>query len=280
MGVEPFIDCSYSISRLITKRYSTSFSLATSMLEKEKKQAVYAIYGFVRLADEIVDSLLPYDRNFLFEELNSALNDALKSGMSSNPVLTSFVDTVNHYEIPSEYIHAFMDSMRADLSKSTYTRSNDLQQYIYGSADVVGLMCLKVFCAGNKVLFDQLKDPAQKLGSAFQKVNFLRDIKEDTQELGRLYFPEMALSAFDEQSKLSIERSIEADFKAALPGVRLLPGRSRLAVALAFYYYYGLFQKIQRADPNLVLSTRMRISNLKKYYLIVKVGFLYKTKCL
>lgn len=280
MGVDPFIESSYCISKLITKRYSTSFSLATSMLEKEKKRAVYAIYGFVRLADEIVDSLLTYDRRFLFEELNSALLNALKSRMSSNPVLTSFVDTVNRYDIPYEYINAFMDSMRADLSTSTYTKSNDLQQYIYGSADVVGLMCLKVFCDGNKNLFDQLEKPAQKLGSAFQKINFLRDIKEDTQDLGRFYFPEITLNTFDVQSKKSIERSIEADFKAALPGVRLLPGRSRLAVALAYYYYYGLFQKIQRADPNLVLSTRMRISNLNKYYLIVKVGFLYKTKCL
>ena len=183
MSIDYFIDCSYSVSKLITKKYSTSFSLATSLLEKEKKLAIYAVYGFVRLADEIVDSLHGFDKSFLLQRLNEDLQYALKNNISSNTILVAFADTVKKYNISKEHIQAFMESMKYDLTKTDYSNSDELNKYIYGSADVVGLMCLKVFCNGKKSLYKTLEVPAQKLGSAFQKVNFIRDLKDDIQEL-------------------------------------------------------------------------------------------------
>jgi len=278
MNVKFYIENSYELSKLITQKYSTSFSLATSLLETEKRKAIYAIYGFVRLVDEIVDSFHGYDKPFLLSNLNEQLHYALENGISTNTVLTAFVDTVRKYNISPEHIDAFMESMKYDLTKAEYTSAEELNTYIYGSADVVGLMCLKVFCNGNQVLYDQLEKSAQKLGSAFQKVNFLRDLKDDNKELGRSYFPEITNTQFDKASKLLIEQSIENDFNEAWFGVKQLPGRSKLAVALAYFYYKTLFDKIKRITPEKILSKRVRISNLKKYLILVKVGVMYKIK--
>lgn len=278
MSVDFFKNNSYEISELITRRYSTSFSLAISLLEKDKKRAIYAIYGFVRLADEIVDSFHGYDRAFLLDKLNEDLDYAIKNGISSNTILTAFADTVNRYNISTEHIRSFMKSMENDLTKSEYKNVIDYENYIYGSADVVGLMCLKVFCNGEKELFDKLQFPAQKLGSAFQKVNFLRDLKDDINNLGRSYFPEISNNIFNQEAKQIIEESIQNDFNDAWIGLIRLPGRSRLAVALAFYYYKKLFLKIKKTPPKQVLKERIRISNLHKYLIFIKIGFLYKTR--
>ncbi|MBN1184142.1 MAG: phytoene/squalene synthase family protein [Bacteroidales bacterium] len=278
MNANFYIENSYDISRLITKKYSTSFSLATSLLEKEKKRAIYAVYGFVRLADEIVDSLHGFDKSFLLKKLDDDLHYALENGMSTNIVLVAFADTVKRYNINKEHIKAFMVSMEYDLSKSTYSNATELDQYIYGSADVVGLMCLKVFCNGQSDLYKKLEAPAQKLGSAFQKVNFLRDLKDDIRELGRNYFPEISGNQLNEQNKKLIEASIKKDFDEAWLGIKQLPGRSKLAVALAYFYYIGLLKKIMRTPSQKVMEKRIRISNYSKYLIIVKTTFLYKTK--
>ncbi len=278
MDVNFFIDNSYEVSKLITQKYSTSFSLATSLLKKEKRRAIYAVYGFVRLADEIVDSLHGYDKAFLLAKLNEDLTYALKTGMSSNIILVAFADTVKKYNIQQEHIQAFMESMKADLIKSDYTRQDELEQYVYGSADVVGLMCLKVFCNGEREAYDRLKFSAQKLGSAFQKVNFIRDLREDLQQLGRNYFPEISVQQFNRENKKIIEQAIEKDFELAWIGVRQLPGRCKLAVTLAYFYYWSLFIKIKNSSPEKILSERVRISNFRKYLIIIKVMFMYKTK--
>jgi phytoene/squalene synthetase len=278
LNVEFYIENSYKLSELITKKYSTSFSLATSLLEKEKRKAIYAIYGFVRLADEIVDSFHGYDKPFLLSNLNDQLQYALENGISTNTILAAFADTVRKYDISSQHIHAFMESMRYDLTKTEYASTEELNTYIYGSADVVGLMCLKVFCNGNQELYNQLEHSAQKLGSALQKVNFLRDLKDDKTELGRTYFPEMANKQFDKTNKHLIEQSIENDFDEAWIGVKQLPGRAKLAVALAFFYYKTLFDKIKKTKPETILTKRVRINNLRKYFILVKVGVMYKTK--
>ncbi len=276
MSVDLFLDSSYSVSELITHKYSTSFSLATSLLEKDKKKAIYAVYGFVRLADEIVDSLHGFDKLILLEHLNKELHYALLNGISSNVVLTAFADTVKKYHINEDHIWAFMESMENDLNKTSYSNLDELNQYIYGSANVVGLMCLRIFCDRQKSLYKNLEGSAQKLGAAFQKVNFLRDLKEDMFTLGRHYFPEISDSKFDETVKRKIEESIKSDFNEARKGIKYLPGRSKLAVALAYFYYNALFKKIIHSSPETVLQKRIRISNFKKYAIIVRVCILYK----
>jgi len=278
MNVEFYLENSYKLSELITKKYSTSFSLATSLLEKDKRKAICAIYGYVRLADEIVDSFQGYDKPFLLSNLNEQLQYALENGISTNTILAAFADTVKKYNISQKHIHAFMESMKYDLTKTEYTNNNELKTYIYGSADVVALMCLKVFCNGNQKLYDQLEHSAQKLGSAFQKVNFLRDLKDDTTELGRTYFPEIANKKFDTLNKQLIEQSIENDFDEAWIGVKQLPGRAKLAVALTFFYYKTLLDKIKKTKPETILVQRVRISNLRKYFMLMQVGVMYKTK--
>ncbi|MBN2166157.1 MAG: phytoene/squalene synthase family protein [Marinilabiliaceae bacterium] len=278
MGVDFYLDNSYQVAKLVTKNYSTSFSIATSLFEKKIRLAIYAIYGFVRLADEIVDSFNGYDQPFLLEKLNNDLIEALKNGISHNCIIAAFAHTVKIYQIDIKHITAFMESMKYDLVKTEYTTIGDLDRYIYGSADVVGLMCLKVFCNEQPALYEQLKIPAQKLGSAFQKVNFLRDLKNDLNKLGRSYFPEITNGKFDSDTKRIIEQSIEDDFNHAWIGVRCLPGRSKLAVALAFYYYKGLFRKIKQASPDTVISKRIRISNLRKYMIIISVMIKYKIR--
>lgn len=275
MNVEFFRNISYDGSKLITRKYSTSFSMATSLLEKEKRRAIYAIYGFVRLADEIVDSFHDFDKEYLLDSLQNDLDYALEHNISTNPILIAFADTVNHYQIKKEHITAFMDSMRFDLTKSDYNTDSEINNYIYGSADVVGLMCLKVFCNGEDKLYEKLEKSAQSLGSAFQKVNFLRDLKFDMDSLGRSYFPELSKSAFDQESKDVIEESIERDFQLAYTGIKELPGKSQLAVAIAYYYYFALLKKIRNLKPDEILNSRIRISNFCKYLIIIKVYIQY-----
>lgn len=277
MNTEFYLENCYKISELITKKYSTSFSLAVSLLEKDKRKAIYAIYGFVRLADEIVDSFQGYDKSFLLSHLNEDLQYALNYGISANTVLTAFADTVKRYNISIDHINAFMESMRYDITKTEYKSTEELNAYIYGSADVVGLMCLKVFCDGDAELYNKLEYTARKLGSAFQKVNFLRDIREDNVELGRTYFPEIINKRFDKATKNLIELSIEKDFNEARIGVKQLPGRAKLAVGVAYFYYRTLFEKIRSTKAEKIMSERVRISNFRKLLILSRVVIMYNT---
>lgn len=214
----------------------------------------------------------------MLDKLTIDLDYALENNISTNTILMAFADTAHKHEIEREHISAFMDSMRADLTKSKYETTKDLDHYIYGSANVVGLMCLKVFCSRNKDLYLSLESAAQKLGSAFQKVNFLRDLKEDLNDLGRVYFPELRQQGFNVESKRIIEASIQKDFDDAWVGITKLPGRSKLAVALAYFYYRNLFLKIKKMSPQVVLSKRIRISNFSKQLIVLKVALMYKIK--
>lgn len=273
-----YINTSYLLSRTVTRKYSTSFSLATSLLEKEKRMAIYAIYGFVRVADEIVDSFQGFNQSYLFDNFTEETEYALNNGVSTNPVLMAFVHTVKKFNIEKRHIDAFLASMRRDLTKKEYNNKNELAEYIYGSADVVGLMCLKVFCNGNQNVYNKLESHARCLGSAFQKVNFLRDLKSDMHELGRIYFPELAGEVLNVKNKLKIEQSIEDDFSDAWKGVIQLPGKSKLAVAIAWFYYYALFNKIKKSPPERLLSERIRISNAEKMVILVGIYGRYITK--
>jgi 15-cis-phytoene synthase len=277
MNIEFYFENSYKLSELITKNYSTSFSLAVSLLEKDKRKAIYAVYGFVRLADEIVDSFYRFNRSYLLKCLDDDLRYALFNGISANPVVAAFSDAVLRYHISYDHINAFMDSMKSDITKKEYKSTEELNTYVYGSADVVGLMCLKVFCNGDPQLYSRLEYPAQKLGSALQKVNFLRDIKEDRVELGRTYFPEITNNKFDEESKKLIELSIEKDFEESWIGVRQLPGRAKLAVGVAFFYYWTLFEKIRSKKAEKIMSERVRISNFRKLLILSRVVIMYNT---
>jgi len=266
----------YSVSKLITNKYSTSFSLATSLIEKEKRDAIYSVYGFVRFADEIVDTFHEFDKKYLLDKFESDYYDAVKHGISLNPILNSFQISVKKYKIPDEHIQAFLNSMKCDLEKKEYKSKTEADEYIYGSADVVGLMCLKIFCNGDQKLYDELKHSAMKLGSAFQKVNFLRDLKNDMEILDRSYFPEIANLRFNEENKMLIIEDIENDFKTAYTGIKRLPQKSKLAVLIAYYYYQILLRKIKRTPSNKIVETRIRISNSKKMLLLLKAMFVYK----
>lgn len=270
MDINFFIKNSYEISKLITKNYSTSFSLATSLLDSEKRKAIYAIYGFVRLCDEIVDSFAGYNQQYLLDDLKEDLYYAINNNIHTNPIILSFVDTVRKFNIKHEHIEAFIKSMEADLSIDKYETQIDIENYIYGSTDVVGLMCLQVFCNGDNSLYDRLEYSARKLGSAFQKVNFLRDLKFDTQYLGRIYFPEISNDKFDDNTKKIIERSIENDFIEAYKGIKYLPGRSKLAVSIAYFYYFKLFKKMRKLSSETISSKRIRLSNFRKFIIILE----------
>ena len=273
-----FNQTSFKTSKLITVNYSTSFSYATSLMNKNHREAIYSIYGFVRFADEIVDSFHNWDKSILLEKFEKDLNLALEHGISLNPVLNSFQLTVKKYRIPVEYIQAFMNSMKLDLEKKQYNTKLESGEYIYGSADVVGLMCLRVFCDGNDEKFENLKVPAMKLGSAFQKVNFLRDLKNDRENLGRNYFPQLNDKSFDKSTKKQIIEDIKADFDVAYEGIKLLPADTKMAVLLAFYYYRQLLNKIEMTKPEKILETRIRISNFSKIALMLRVKTLCKLK--
>lgn len=254
-------------SSLITRRYSTSFSLGILMLEKAIRSDIYSIYGFVRLADEIVDTFQDKDPAVQLKLLREETGRAIRNGISFNPVLHAFQDTVNRNKINPEYILAFLHSMEMDLHEQKYDRSL-YEQYIYGSAEVVGLMCLRVFCKGDDALFESLVKPARKLGSAFQKVNFLRDMHADLVDRQRVYFPGLDISRFSEKDKRQIEKEIEAEFDEAQEGINRLPAGSRSGVQLALNYYRVLLHKISRKQAGELLSQRIRVSNFHKFMLL------------
>jgi len=271
---------STKISKVVTTSYSTSFSMATRMFDEEHRDAIYAIYGFVRFADEIVDTFHDFQKKELLEKFESDIQDAIKQGISLNPILHSFQLVVKKYNIPYQYIDAFLASMKYDLEKKYYENKLDADAYIYGSADVVGLMCLRVFTDGDETEFNKLKKPAMKLGSAFQKVNFLRDLKNDTEELGRIYFPNLINESLNKANKQKIIDDIEADFKEAFQGIKALPKNTRIAVLTAYYYYRELLLKIKNSEAEKIMETRVRVSNYKKIGLLVKATVLCKLNLL
>ncbi|MGE5432514.1 MAG: phytoene/squalene synthase family protein [Syntrophomonadaceae bacterium] len=265
-----YLDTSYKISRIITKQYSTSFSLGILAFAKKYREPIYSIYGFVRLADEIVDTFHGFDKASLLNGLREETYRAINMGISVNPVINSFQMTVKKYNIDISYIDAFLDSMAMDLNASSYER-NFYDKYVYGSAEAVGLMCLHVFCDGDKSMFEKLKEPARMLGSAFQKVNFLRDIKSDIEERGRIYLPDVHHSdVIDINSKKFLESEVEKEFETALQGIRKLPKGVRLGVYSAYLYYYYLFRKIKGLDMRELLSRRVSVPNITKLVLLLK----------
>jgi phytoene synthase len=270
---ELFNSVAYQISRLITKEYSTSFSTAVGFLRRDQQMAIYSIYGFVRFADEIVDTFHGTDKKNLLESFEIEYYQAVKTGVSLNPVIHSFQLTVKKYRIDDELIRAFLRSMKADLHKTKYNDEREMNEYIFGSADAIGLMCLKVFVNGNESLYKQLRNPAMRLGSAFQKVNFLRDLKKDTEQLKRQYFPEIVNGILTEGIKTEIIQKIERDFIESYQGIQLLPGRSKLAVLIAYHFYKTLLRKIQKKPAQMIMASRIRISGARKTLLFLKVYF-------
>jgi phytoene synthase len=270
-----FDDLSYKISKQTTKQYSTSFSLGILALSPKIRNSIYAIYGYVRLADEIVDSFHDFDRSTLLARFREQTNQALEEKISLNPILQCFQETIHRYEIDVQLIHQFLDSMEMDLQKIDYN-SDLYKQYILGSAEVVGLMCLHIFVNGNKEQYEILKPSAMKLGSAFQKVNFLRDLKDDYQVLGRTYFPNVDITYFDNTVKEHIENDIQQEFKEALEGIKNLPNSARFGVYLAYRYYISLFRKIKRTPAKKIINQRIRISNGRKFSLMMSSYVQYK----
>jgi 15-cis-phytoene synthase len=256
-------------SRIITQRYSTSFSMGIKAFDKEFRAPIYAIYGFVRLADEIVDTFHDFDKEALLNEYREATFKAIYTGISLNPVLHAFQQVVKQYQIDHELITAFLDSMAMDLHKTAYNSETEYNKYIYGSAEVVGLMCLQVFCQNDRQLFDKLVPSARSLGAAFQKVNFLRDMQSDYEERGRVYFPGVDFTDFTEEVKLVIVADIQRDFDHALEGILQLPAGARKGVHLAYVYYLNLFKKIRKAPISDMLTSRIRVSDRRKALLMV-----------
>ena len=269
-------ELSYAVSKITTQKYSTSFSLGILALSPSVRSAIYSIYGYVRLADEIVDSFHEYDKEKLLNRLKIETEDALNEGISLNPILQSFQQTANHYKIDKVLINQFLHSMEMDLQSIDYN-SDLYKEYIFGSAEVVGLMCLQVFTDGNREKFEKLKPYAMKLGSVFQKINFLRDLKDDYQILGRTYFPNIDMCVFDNQVKEQIENEIEQEFKEALIGIKSLPNSSMFGVYLAYKYYLSLFKKIRRKSSKEILDSRVRIPNSEKAFVAFKSYLRYKT---
>lgn len=256
-------------SSIITRRYSTSFSLGIRLFARPLRKPIYSIYGFVRFADEIVDSFHNYDKAILLKKFREDTHAAIREGISLNPVLHSFQDVVNAYNIDLELVDAFLDSMEMDLSDLEYDRAL-YERYIYGSAEVVGLMCLKVFLHSNPDTYEELKPYAMALGSAFQKINFLRDIKDDYYNKGRSYFPGIDINNFCDVQKREIEDDIAQDFQNGLKGIRMLPRGSKFGVYIAYIFYYNLFLKIKGLSFERILAERVRIRNRRKAYLLAK----------
>ena len=267
---ELFDIVSEKCSEKVTKSYSTSFSIATKMLASHIQQDIYNIYGFVRLSDEIVDSLHNYDKELLFNRFEKDLNNSIKEKISLNPILNSFQHTFHKYNFDISLVNSFMKSMRWDLYKKKYSSNSDYKEYIYGSADVVGLMCLKVFVDGDNEKYNELKKYAMSLGSAFQKVNFLRDVKNDFENLNRTYFPKVDFLNFSEKDKNKIILEIESDFKNGLKGIYLLPNNSRFGVYTAYKYYISLLKKLKKTPSKSIISTRIRIPNYVKMGLLAE----------
>jgi len=273
-----FDDVSFKCSKLVTKSYSTSFSLAVKMLSPNIREAIYSIYGFVRFADEIVDSFHDFDKERLINEFEKEYYKAMEYGISLNPILNSFQQTVKQYNISDDLIQSFLKSMKLDLVKSNYHTKEEYDEYIYGSADVVGLMCLKVFVGGNVQKYEQLKEEAMRLGSAFQKVNFLRDLKDDNLVLNRDYFPGVNLNSFDENCKKMIIAEIEEDFRIAYQGIVKLPMEAKFGVYTAFVYYKKLLKKLENTPYHKIGTARIRVSNYTKMGLLAKSFVSYKLK--
>ncbi len=256
-------------SKHITKSYSTSFSLGIRLFHKDLRSPIYSIYGFVRFADEIVDTFHDHDKAVLLNKFRKDTHTAINEQISLNPVLQAFQLVVNEYDIGLDLINAFLDSMAMDLDDHNYNRKL-YEKYIFGSAEVVGLMCLKIFLHNKPKQYEDLKTSAMALGSAFQKVNFLRDIKDDYENKGRTYFPDVDLKNFTESDKMEIEEDIDLDFQNGLEGIRSLPPKARFGVFIAYIFYYNLFQKIKKTSFLTILNKRVRIKNSKKAYLLAK----------
>ena len=257
-------------SKIVIKRYSTSFYFSSSLLSKSIRQDIFNVYGFVRLADEIVDTFHEFPKKELLDDFEKELWRSIDNKISLNPILNSFQSTVNKYSIPKDLIISFLDSMRMDLYKKDYESIDEYKKYIYGSADVVGLMCLKVFVGGSNEMYNSLSPYAISLGSAFQKVNFLRDLKDDSNILNRVYFPNVDMNNFDESSKQEIIAEIEDDFKNAVIGIVKLPKNSKFAVYIAYRYYYKLLKKLKRISSENIVKKRIRIDNFQKFIVIVR----------
>lgn len=270
-----FDELSYKVSKATTQQYSTSFSLGILALSSKIRNPIYAIYGYVRLADEIVDSFHGYDKQKLLSRFREETSEALEEKISLNPILQSFQETVHQYQIDHNLITQFLKSMEMDLHKVDYN-SELYKEYILGSAEVVGLMCLHVFVDGNKAEFEKLKPYAMVLGSAFQKVNFLRDMKDDYYTLGRTYFPNVDIRDFDQKVKCEIEQDIHNEFQIALEGIKMLPRTSRFGVYLAYRYYVSLFNKIRKTSACKIVNQRIRISNRRKISLMMGCYVEYK----
>lgn len=266
-----FHEVSQDCSRIATEKYSTSFSSAIKLLHRDLRAPVFNVYGFVRFADEIVDTFHQHDKSLLLNEFKKATYEAIDRGVSLNPILHSFQLTVNQYGIDRQLIDAFLYSMELDLEKKNYDRAG-YEQYIYGSAEVVGLMCLYIFCDGNKNLYEALKPYARSLGAAFQKVNFLRDLKADAEGLDRMYFPGCDFSNFTECDKSAIETDIQRDFDHAYEGILKLPVKARFGVYVAYKYYVSLFRKIKKMHPHRILENRIRIPDYGKMMILAKAG--------
>ena len=271
-----FDTVSRSCSRVVTNSYSTSFSMATRMLAPSIRQDIYNIYGFVRFADEIVDTFHDYNKEQLFNDFEKDLHKAIDEKISLNPILNSFQETVHKYHISADLYNSFMDSMRLDLHKSEYLSIEEYKQYIYGSADVVGLMCLKVFVKGDEKKYEDLKEYAMSLGSAFQKVNFLRDLKADYEDLSRSYFPNVDLSQLNENSKANIIKEIEEDFHKGLKGIIHLPVEAKFGVYTAYIYYRKLLQKLKKVPSLEIRNRRVRVPNYQKAGLLAKSYISYR----
>ena len=275
-----FDQVSESCSKVVTESYSTSFTLATKMLDSSIRQDIYNIYGFVRFADEIVDSFHDFDKKDLLNLFELDLKKSIKDKISLNPILNSFQKTFNKYEIDYELVNSFLKSMKWDLNKKQYLNKEEFDEYVYGSADVVGLMCLKVFVKGNQKQYNELKPYAMSLGSAFQKVNFLRDLKADHDGLNRSYFPNLNIEEFDEKSKKLILNEINNDFSHALKGIFLLPSSARFGVYTAYKYYLKLLNKLRNTNPLKIKSTRIRVPNYQKINVLARSYVRYRLNIL
>jgi len=275
---ELYTDVSFKISKLVTSSYSTSFSIAVKFLQSDLRKAIYSIYGFVRFGDEIVDTFHNHDKKFLLQKFEKDYYEAMDQGISLNPILNSFQETVKKYNINDGLIRAFLNSMKIDLSKNDHTTEDELNEYIFGSAEAVGLMCLKVFTCGDDTVYSELYLPAKKLGAAFQKVNFLRDMKSDTESLNRRYFHETIGKSFNENTKNKIIDDIEKDFAASLPGIKKLPENARLGVIIAYYYYKRLLIKIKKTPAEKLLTTRVRVPDYIKILLLIKASLSRKLR--
>ena len=266
-----FHTVSQECSKLTTEKYSTSFSSAIKLLHPSLRTSIYNIYGLVRFADEIVDTFHDHEKEELLAEFKKQAYQAIDQKISLNPILHSFQLTVNQFDIDKDLIEAFFNSMELDLNKTKYDLYG-YQQYIYGSAEVVGLMCLHVFCEGDKKMYEKLKPSAQALGAAFQKVNFLRDLKADYEQLNRTYFPGIDFRNFTPTMKQQIEDDIAADFQKAYDGIVMLPVKARFGVYVAYKYYLSLFKKIKKSQPSLLFENRIRIPNYSKAFIVMRAG--------